>query len=67
MLTECADFEDGNHRPDLDGARVVEEFTEVRACDDPGHDSVGLALDIGYMQQYETTQTLGHSQTEDSC
>lgn len=43
ILTKCADLEDGNHRPDLDGAGVVEEFTEVRACDDPGHDSVGFA------------------------
>ena len=43
MLTKCADLEDGNHRPDLNGAGIVEEFTEVRACDNPRHDSVGFA------------------------
>lgn len=40
MLTECTNLEDGNHRPDLDGTGVIEEFAEMRAGDNPGHDSV---------------------------
>jgi hypothetical protein len=38
--TEGADFQNGDYRSNLKGARIVEVFPEVWAGDDTAHDTV---------------------------
>lgn len=43
IRTEGAYLQDGDHGTDLDRAWTIEELAEVRACDDPRHDSVAAS------------------------
>lgn len=50
---EGAYLQDGDHGTDLDRAWTIEELAEVRACDDPRHDSLIIS-------EEKDTQTSKH-------
>ena len=61
--TERADLERGDHASRLQRRRLLEETDEVRAGDDPGHNSAHDASFSIALLSEQTAHTLDHSQT----